>query len=44
MSSDSFDRFPYCLDTRVASEADRRRYWVVAIGLQRVDGLEVSLI
>lgn len=42
VSADSLDAFPYRLDTRVASEDDRRRYWAVAIGLQRVDELEVS--
>ena len=42
MSADSFDDFPYEADTREADIAARRRYWAVAIGLQAVDGLEVS--
>lgn len=42
MSADSFDGFDYELDSREPSEEERRRYWAVAIGLQEVDGLEVS--
>ena len=42
MSADSLDEFPYRPDERNTSEEDRRRYWAVAIGLQEVDGLEVS--
>lgn len=42
MSADSFDGFDYELDSREPCEVERRRYWAVAIGLQEVDGLEVS--
>lgn len=42
MSADSFDNFPYEPDRREADEAARRQYWAMAIGLQAVDGLEVS--
>ena len=42
MSADSLDEFPYRLDERNTSEKERQRYWAVAIGLQKVDGLEVS--
>ena len=42
VSADSFDGFDYkCVDDMVDQEA-RRRYWACAIGLQAVDGLEVS--
>ena len=42
MSADSFDGFEYKrIDDMVDREA-RRRYWACAIGLQAVDGLEVS--
>ena len=42
MSADSFDGFDYEPDRRVADAETRRRYWATAIGLQAVDGLEVS--
>ena len=42
MSADSFDGFDYKPDRRVADAETRRRYWATAIGLQAVDGLEVS--
>lgn len=42
MSADSFDEFPYeTAECEVDADA-RRHYWAVAIGLQKVDGLEVS--
>lgn len=42
MSADSFDGLPYEAAEREASADARRHYWAVAIGLQEVDGLEVS--
>ena len=42
MSADSFDDFEYERASDHTSEAQRRHYWAVAIGLQDVDGLEVS--
>lgn len=42
MSADSFDEFPYETAERKPSADARRHYWAVAIGLQEVDGLEVS--
>lgn len=42
MSADSFDDFPYETDTHASDAEARRHYWAVAIGLQAVDGLEVS--
>ena len=42
MSADSLDAFPYETSTRLAGKAMRRHYWATAIGLQAVDGLEVS--
>ena len=42
MTADSFDNFEYEKATDHTSEASRRHYWAVAIGLQAVDGLEVS--
>ena len=42
MSADSLDAFPYETSTRLAGKAMRRHYWDTAIGLQAVDGLEVS--
>lgn len=42
MSADSFDDFDYIPEERSSDEAARRHYWAVAIGLQAVDGLEVS--
>lgn len=42
MSADSLDDFPYKSASGSSSEEERRRYWAVAIGLQAVDGLEVS--
>ncbi len=42
MSADSFDDFAYEPASKHASEAQRRHYWAVAIGLQDVDGLQVS--
>ena len=42
MTADSFDNFDYERASEHTSEAQRRHYWAVAIGLQDVDGLEVS--
>lgn len=42
MTADGSDNFPYLPASEHGSEADRRHYWAVAIGLQDVDGLEVS--
>ena len=42
MSADSGDNHPYKPDSREPDEAQRRHYWAVAIGLQEVDGLQVS--
>lgn len=42
MTADSFDNFGYERASEHASEAKRRHYWAVAIGLQDVDGLAVS--
>lgn len=42
MSADSFDALPYEPDERTPDADARRHYWAVAIGLQAVDGLEVS--
>ena len=42
MSADSLDNFDYERASEHASEAQRRHYWAVAIGLQDVDGLSVS--
>lgn len=42
MTADSFDNFSYEPAQDHESEASRRHYWAVAIGLQDVDGLKVS--
>lgn len=42
MTADSFDNFEYEKASEHTSEAARRHYWAVAIGLQDVDGLTVS--
>ena len=42
MSADSFDEFPYETAECKPSADARHHYWAVAIGLQEVDGLEVS--
>ena len=42
MSADSHDSLPYLPADEVADEAARRHCWACAIGLQAVDGLEVS--
>lgn len=42
MSADSFDNFEYEKASEHTSQAARRHYWAVAIGLQDVDGLSVS--
>ena len=42
MSADSLDAFPYEISAQLSNEAMRRHYWATAIGLQAVDGLEVS--
>ena len=42
MSADSPDNFDYELASEHTSEARRRHYWAIAIGLQDVDGLTVS--
>ncbi|NHM14554.1 Fic family protein [Xiamenia xianingshaonis] len=42
MTADGLDRFPYVAAAAHESVAARRHYWAVAIGLQDVDGLEVS--
>ena len=42
MTADSFDNFNYERASKHTSEAQRKHYWAVAIGLQDVDGLKVS--
>lgn len=42
MTAERLDIFAYEPAREHASEAARRHYWAVAIGLQQVDGLEVS--
>ena len=42
MTADSFDKFDYEKASAHTSESSRRHYWAVAIGLQDVDGLNVS--
>lgn len=42
MTADSLDNHPYSPASDHESEATRRHYWAVAIGLQDVDGLQVS--
>lgn len=42
MTADSADGFEYEPAAQHTSAEQRRHYWAVAIGLQRVDGLEVS--
>ena len=42
MSADSQDNLPYRRIDDVDDENARRHYWACAIGLQAVDGLEVS--
>ena len=42
MSADSFDTFDYERASDHTTEARRRHYWAVAIGLQDVDNLKVS--
>ena len=42
MSADSLDNLPYRAAESVADERARRHYWACAIGLQAVDGLQVS--
>ena len=42
MSADSLDNFGYSPARLHTSEEMRRHYWAVAMGLQAVDGLEVS--
>lgn len=42
MSADSLDNFDYSPASNHTSEANRKHYWTVAIGLQSVDGLTVS--
>lgn len=42
MTADSFDNFDYEKASAHISESSRRHYWTVAIGLQDVDGLNVS--
>lgn len=42
MSADSYDGFPYETAERKPNADARHHYWAVAIGLQEVDGLEVS--
>lgn len=42
MTAEKLDNFAYEPASAHTSEAQRRHYWAVAIGLQRVDGLEVS--
>lgn len=42
MTADSADGFEYEPAAKHTSAEQRRHYWAVAIGLQRVDGLEVS--
>lgn len=42
MTADSLDNFDYERASEYTSEARRKHYWAVAIGLQAVDGLEVS--
>lgn len=42
MTADGLDAFEYSPASDHSSEAQRRHYWAVAIGLQDVDGLTVS--
>ena len=42
MTAEGLDNFAYEPARAHESEAARRHYWAVAIGLQAVDGLEVS--
>ncbi len=42
MTADGFDNFDYEKASEHISESSRRHYWAVAIGLQDVDGLNVS--
>lgn len=42
MSADSLDGFDYERAAEHASEAQRKHYWAIAIGLQDIDGLTVS--
>lgn len=42
MTAEKLDIFDYKPAREHSSEAARRHYWAVAIGLQQVDGLEVS--
>ena len=42
MSADSLDNFAYLRATEHTSKTQRKHYWAVAIGLQAVDGLQVS--
>ena len=42
MSADSFDNYDYEKASEHTSAAQREHYWAVAIGLQDVDGLQVS--
>lgn len=42
MTADSNDNFEYRPASELESAAARKHYWAVAIGLQAVDGLEVS--
>lgn len=42
MTADGLDTFEYSPASDHSSEAQRRHYWAVAIGLQDVDGLAVS--
>lgn len=42
MTAEQPNDFDYSPASEHESEADRRKYWAIAIGLQQVDGLEVS--
>ncbi len=42
MSADSLDNFAYLRAAEHTSKTQRKHYWAVAIGLQAVDGLQVS--
>lgn len=42
MTADSLDDFAYLRASEHTSEAQRKHYWSVAIGLQAVDGLQAS--
>ena len=42
MTADSLDKFDYEKASDHVSEATRKHYWAVAIGLQDIDGLSVS--